>query len=87
MFITRKIAKTAVNVTVASAVATGVETAVSAHVENPEENEKIIFGGSLAAGIVVAHYTRRITDPMVDKIADWRLARKESKNEPVPAAA
>lgn len=84
MFKPRQIAKSAVNITVAGATSAVVDSAVRANIENPEEHDTVITAGSLAAGWYVASRTRRITDPMVDKIANWRLARKENKS---PATA
>jgi hypothetical protein len=77
----RFIAKTIVSVSVWQISSALIENAVNQVLETEEDSagEAAVHLGSQATGFVVAHKTERLTDGLVDKIADRRKARKLAK--------
>lgn len=77
----RFVAKTAAQVAVSSAVSHAT-IATANQIVSPEddslENEVIDLSGSVF-GFVVSWKLRPLTDAMVDRVADWHVARKAEK--------
>lgn len=73
------IAQWAVNKTVAVTVGSLVATQITEHTELEEDALRVVVP-SAVVGWLVADQTDRITDPMIEKIALWRAARKAAKN-------
>lgn len=76
----RRVAKFAARATVASVAAEATSHAMNL-IQDPESDsaEKQNTIGSLAVGTLACVALGRKTDALVDRVADWRTARKEKK--------
>lgn len=77
----RFVAKTAAQVAVSSAVSHATIATANTIIPTEEDsvsNDAIDLGGSVF-GFVVSWKLRPLTDGMVDRVADWHVARKAAK--------
>lgn len=82
IFTKRNAAKLAVRAITYSAAVQGTTAAID-HCVDPqtEAAEEAVETGGFIAGSLVALYLWRHTDQVVDRVADWRIARKAEKAE------
>jgi hypothetical protein len=83
----REVAKFAANMATIGTAAVVAETALNTAIGDEGEDATSIHTGSLMIGAVVGFHTRRVTDKVVDMVADRRIARKERKSQTAEVAA
>lgn len=79
----RRVAKTLTRYTVSSAI-TAVLVYAANEVVEPEDDSVVkdsIVIGAMTTGFVVSHALQPRTDAMVDRVADWHIARKAEEAE------
>lgn len=82
MFVSKRdIVKFATQIAVTSA-AIKASTTVIETVVDPQDNtaSQRVDTGGFVAGTLIGMSLSRHTDRMVDRVADWRIARKEQKD-------
>lgn len=79
----RRVAKTLTRYSVSSLIAVAVSYTASSIIEPDEDDvsNDLIGIGAWTTGFVVSHKLQPKTDAMVDRVADWRIARKADEAE------